>query len=1080
MESPIFKKTIWKSIAIVLIALLGLLPLTTAHAGSNTVNPLSTDWGLVVETAGTHSYSFVEGPATPPTGLGSLRMTVDSTAGIMYATQKYQGVRLADLESLSYATYVTSGSGFTAIAFQINYDPDLSDTSSPKPWYGRLVYEPYRNGTVNTGAWQTWDMLNSGSAVWWASANSASPVDDVCGQSSPCTLSTILTNWPNIGIRSDSSSAILFKAGGGWSGGFDGNVDNLVVKRTGQEVDIYDFEPYLPVHNITQNTRHASIQLGVNAANVGDVLEIDPGTYAENVVVDKSLTLRGAGQGDNPAVDTILDGSTLTGMGIRLNNNVTNVTIENMRIVNYGGVNPSAGIYGNLSNHNLTIQNVTVKGNGPGFISASGGIVLNGPIDNVLINNVTAHNNWGRGIVIWNGLKTKITITNNDVRNNICCGIELQDGTASGVTLTGNTIVGNADSGMAAVGLTSGAGPNRIANNTITDNGRFGIEIKLPNGTGAATGDGSIVVENNTVSLTSTPTDLRDWAGIAVFRRGWQPGNADIPTGVIVRNNTVSGYQQTNVGSFSDGFGIVVEGLSIQVLNNTLQNNDVGVQIQAGHLPYTANTSIDGDQSNLNDDYFGRGNAPVACARTDGNTYTDNDVDYRLVGAAASDSAAIYNQTAGTYHCSIQQAIDLASPSDTIQVPDGTYIEELTISKPLTLLGPNASINPNTGTRAAEAVILPAQSGPDPFGTCVVQAYIEANNVTIKGFTFDGNNPSLTSGTLVNGVDVDACEGLASYEGIGGLVVENNIVQNITYAAMDFYNFNNSGGATSGNFIRYNRIANVGNSTIGYGIGTLIYNNFYADITDNVYNDVRVGIQTGNYYQPNPGSTGRIGNNTINAWRTGIFHNFWYSNASVISVDNNTINAIDSTGATGWNGMLLTSWQSAANTLIQDNTINIGDITQLASGYNVWNTPTTAALTIAGGSVNGGDYGVFVNNFDGYNSNANNTAIIVDGVNILDAAIAGVYVKDNPSNTNSATVYAEIKNSTLTGSATGILLDGPDASAKANNNRIYNNTAGVQNNSGNVMDATMNWWGSNNGPATRLAQSKFPQTPNPP
>ncbi|MEJ5225623.1 MAG: hypothetical protein WHV44_14290, partial [Anaerolineales bacterium] len=315
----------WKAGTLIVIILLGLFfSATGASASANTVNPLSTDWTLLVETAGTYSYSFVEGPATPPAGLGSLRMTIDSTAGISYAAQKYQGVRLADLETLTYATYVSSGSGFTAISFQINYDPDLSDTSSPKPWYGRLVYEPYRNGTVNTGAWQTWDMLNSGNAVWWATPNANSSVDDTCSQSSPCALSTILTSWPNIGIRNDSASAILFKAGGGWSGGFDGNVDNLVVKTSGQEVDTYDFEPYLPVHNITQNTHHATIQLGVNAANPGDVLEIDPGTYVENVVVDKSLTLRGAGQGDNPSVDTILDGSTLTGMGIRLNNNVTN------------------------------------------------------------------------------------------------------------------------------------------------------------------------------------------------------------------------------------------------------------------------------------------------------------------------------------------------------------------------------------------------------------------------------------------------------------------------------------------------------------------------------------------------------------------------------------------------------------------------------------------------------------------------------------------------------------------------------------------------------------------------------------
>ena len=36
--------------------------------------------------------------------------------------------------------------------------------------------------------------------------------------------------------------------------------------------------------------------------------------------------------------------------------------------------------------------------------------------------------------------------------------------------------------------------------------------------------------------------------------------------------------------------------------------------IRDSHLPYTANTNVDGDQSNLADQFFGRGNSPVGCA----------------------------------------------------------------------------------------------------------------------------------------------------------------------------------------------------------------------------------------------------------------------------------------------------------------------------------------------------------------------------------------------------------------------------------------------------------------------------------
>ena len=111
------------------------------------------------------------------------------------------------------------------------------------------------------------------------------------------------------------------------------------------------------------------------------------------------------------------------------------------------------------------------------------------------------------------------------------------------------------------------------------------------------------MIENNNVSRNIPIVDNRDIAGIAVFRRGVLAGNVDVPTGAVVQNNTVSGYVQTSV---SDGFGIVVEGLNHAVTGNTVSGCDVGIQRQAGHLPYPG----DGDQSNVADTYFGRGNSP--------------------------------------------------------------------------------------------------------------------------------------------------------------------------------------------------------------------------------------------------------------------------------------------------------------------------------------------------------------------------------------------------------------------------------------------------------------------------------------
>ena len=52
-----------------------------------------------------------------------------------------------------------------------------------------------------------------------------------------------------------------------------------------------------------------SVQAAVTAASPGDTITICAGTYVGITTINKSLTLLGAGDGNNPAVDTILDGN---------------------------------------------------------------------------------------------------------------------------------------------------------------------------------------------------------------------------------------------------------------------------------------------------------------------------------------------------------------------------------------------------------------------------------------------------------------------------------------------------------------------------------------------------------------------------------------------------------------------------------------------------------------------------------------------------------------------------------------------------------------------------------------------------
>ena len=69
-------------------------------------------------------------------------------------------------------------------------------------------------------------------------------------------------------------------------------------------------------------------------------------------------------------------------------------------------------------------------------------------------------------------------------------------------------------------------------------------------------------------------------------------------------------------------------------------------------------------------------------------------------------------------------------------------------------------------------------------------------------------------------------------------------------------------------------------------MGVLIYNNFYAQVTNNVINDVYVGVQTGNFSSPNSdsGFAPEISNNNIATRHDGLFYNLHYSAASAFTV----------------------------------------------------------------------------------------------------------------------------------------------------------------------------------------------------
>ena len=426
-----------------------------------------------------------------------------------------------------------------------------------------------------------------------------------------------------------------------------------------------------------------------------------------------------------------------------------------------------------------------------------------------------------------------------------------------------------------------------------------------------------------------------------------------------------------------------------------------------------------------------------------------NTEDLELVTWVDDDFTSTTTGWGVTHFNNIADALLATADNGTVNVAAGTYVGDLTVSRPVTILGPNASINPNTGTRVAEAILIPSTSAPDPNATnATTMLYMTCSGVVLKGLTFDGNNPALTSGLLIDAVDVDACEAIASYEGVGAITIQNNIVKNINYCAIDLYNYTNN-AATKDNFIQNNLIQNL--SQISWGIGILIYNNFYAVISENVITKARVGIQTGNYHRAIPaGGQARIENNTLSVYRRGIFYNLHYSDASPFSIKNNIITIVNGTPTN--DGILVSSQGGTVSADFDNNTIRNAVV-----GVNYWNCTTTGDITLKGGTIENCTYGLRVDNYDGYGpSNGGSTIAKISGTTIINSGIAAIIAKDNELNTNSATVRAEILPGTIfTNNPVDIMIINQDASVVLDNS-ISNVTWHTNNSLVNMFNQARN------------------------
>ncbi|MHB1105539.1 MAG: T9SS type A sorting domain-containing protein [Lutibacter sp.] len=312
--------------------------------------------------------------------------------------------------------------------------------------------------------------------------------------------------------------------------------------------------------------------------------------------------------------------------------------------------------------------------------------------------------------------------------------------------------------------------------------------------------------------------------------------------------------------------------------------------------------------------------------------------------------------TAALPFATIQHAINKVAIGGVIYVDAGIFMEDVVVNKGVTLNAVQAGVNPESSlTRGAETVVMSATA--DPINRSVF--ILQSSDITIDGFTIDGDNPTITGAVLLNGSDINAGFGIAKFiepTAHKNLNIRNNIIKN-------FYRYgvfiqSTSELPLSGNLITQNHFNNISAQNVdgnygrwGRGIG--LFGNAYASISQNVFTKVSTAILVSNFDAVSIDNS-YITGNTMETYRSGIFLSGFSEGANHYEVYNNHISTGD-----------LFSWNvpeaSTTNNNIGINASSISNTTgQSFHNNTIINTRTGVLLSYNISSIPG--WAIQVNN----------------------------------------------------------------------------------------------------------------------
>jgi len=253
------------------------------------------------------------------------------------------------------------------------------------------------------------------------------------------------------------------------------------------------------VETINVPDDYQKIQWAIDNASAGDTILVASGTYYENVVITKPVTLKGAGSditiidggGTRAGVKIPADNVSISGFTIRNSGDGIHLYLCNGVIVSDNKItsNKYDGIYAQNVSGNI-IRDNTITSNGFGGLfteyssdnTVSDNVITSNAYDGVYLyyssnntvngNTITSHINWPAISLEWSDGNT----VNNNMLSSNELGISLIEG-SNGNTIVGNTIL---NSGYVGVSLFYSSGNSFYHNNFINNTDQV-----YPSGTNA-------------------------------------------------------------------------------------------------------------------------------------------------------------------------------------------------------------------------------------------------------------------------------------------------------------------------------------------------------------------------------------------------------------------------------------------------------------------------------------------------------------------------------------------------------------------------------------------------------------------